>query len=284
MQQAIAPVGEARTDYAIFADLAARLGFAERFTEGRDEGEWLRHLYDRFRQAAAEHDFEAPSFDDFWEAGQIEAPRPAPQVLFDSFRKDPSAHPLATPSGRIELYSETIANFGYDDCRGHPVWLEPAEWLGAPAAGRYPLHLISNQPKTRLHSQYDNGGLSQAEKVQGREPIGLSPVDAAARDVEDGDLVRVFNDRGSCLAGAVVTDALMPGVVQLATGAWYDPAEPGHAGSLELHGNPNVLTLDKGTSKLAQGPSAQSALVEVERFDGVAPPVTAFQPPPIVSE
>ena len=282
MQQAIAPIGQARTDYAIFSDLAARLGFAERFTEGRDEGEWLRHLYDRFRQASAQHDFEVPSFDAFWEAGQIEAPRPAPQVLFDSFRDDPTVNPLATPSGRIELYSETIERFGYDDCPGHPSWMEPAEWLGARTAARYPLHLISNQPNTRLHSQYDNGGYSQSEKIHGREPITLSPADAAARDIRDGDLVRVFNDRGSCLAGVTVSDALMPGVVQLSTGAWYDPAEPGEVGSLELHGNPNVLTLDKGTSKLAQGPSAQSALVEVERFEGEAPPVTSFMPPPIV--
>jgi biotin/methionine sulfoxide reductase len=284
MQQAIAPVGQSRTDYAIFSDLAARLGFGERFTEGRDEGEWLRHIYDRFRQGAAEHGTEVPSFDDFWEAGEIEAPRPAPQVLFDRFRGDPEAQPLKTPSGRIELFSETIAGFGYDDCRGHPFWLEPAEWLGAPLAERFPLHLISNQPKTRLHSQYDNGGYSQSEKVQGREPLVLNPVDAAARDIKDGDLVRVFNDRGACLAGAVVSDAMMPGVIQLPTGAWFDPAEPGEAGSLELHGNPNVLTLDKGTSKLAQGPSAQSALVEIERFDGAAPPVTVFAPPTVVPE
>jgi biotin/methionine sulfoxide reductase len=284
MQRAIAPVGKSRTDYTIFSDLAARLGFVERFTEGRDEGEWLRHIYDRFRQGAAEHGIETPSFDDFWEAGEIEAPRPPPQVLFDRFRDDPEAHPLKTPSGRIELFSDKIASFGYDDCRGHPIWLEPAEWLGAPAAERFPLHLISNQPKTRLHSQYDNGGYSQSEKVNGREPLVLNSVGADARNIEDGDLVRVFNDRGACLAGAVVSNAIMPGVVQLPTGAWYDPAEPGKAGSLELHGNPNVLTLDKGTSELAQGPSAQSALVEVERFDGVAPPVTVFGPPTVVRE
>jgi len=284
MQKAIKPVGEARTDYAIFSDLAARLDFADRFTEGRDEDAWLRHLYDRFRQGVAEKGVEVPSFDEFWDAGAFEAPRPAPQILFDKFRDDPEAHPLATPSGRIELYSESVAEFGYDDCRGHPIWLEPAEWLGATAAQRYPLHLISNQPKTRLHSQYDNGGFSQGQKVQGREPIALNPADAAARNVKDGDVVRVFNDRGACLAGAVVTDALMPGVVQLSTGAWFDPAEPGNAGSLELHGNPNVLTLDKGTSKLAQGPSAQSALVEVERFEGTVPPVTVFVPPPVVAE
>jgi biotin/methionine sulfoxide reductase len=95
-------------------------------------------------------------------------------------------------------------------------------------------------------------------------------------------VVRVFNDRGACLAGAHVTDAIRPGVVQLATGAWYDPADPGHIGALDKHGNPNVLTLDKGTSKLAQGPAAHSLLVEVERFDGELPPMTAHDPPPII--
>src|SRR4051794_23329476 len=71
----------------------------------------------------------------------------------------------------------------------------------------------------------------------------------------------------------------MPGVVVLPTGAWYDPAEPGVPGTLELHGNPNVLTLDKGSSRLAQAPAAHSCLVEVERFAGGAPPVAAFDPP-----
>ena len=94
--------------------------------------------------------------------------------------------------------------------------------------------------------------------------------------------MRVFNQRGASLAGAVVRDVMAPGIVVLSTGAWYDPLEPGHLGSLDCHGSANVLTLDKGTSKLAQGPSVLSALVEVERFRGEAPPVKAFQPPPMV--
>lgn len=96
-----------------------------------------------------------------------------------------------------------------------------------------------------------------------------------------GDVVRVFNDRGACLAGAIVSDDVRPGVVQLATGAWYDPEVPGEIGSLCKHGNPNVLTRDKGTSKLGQGPSAHSTLVEIEKLDRPPPPVTAFVPPPI---
>ena len=70
------------------------------------------------------------------------------------------------------------------------------------------------------------------------------------------------------------------GVVQMATGAWYDPAEPGVPGSLCKHGNPNLLTLDRGTSALAQACSAQTTLVEVTRCDD-PPPVTAFELPPI---
>ncbi|MCH7478641.1 MAG: Asp-tRNA(Asn)/Glu-tRNA(Gln) amidotransferase GatCAB subunit C, partial [SAR324 cluster bacterium] len=89
------------------------------------------------------------------------------------------------------------------------------------------------------------------------------------------------NGRGALLAGAVVTERVRPGVVQLSTGAWYDPAEPGVVGSLEKHGNPNVLTLDKGTSKLGQGPIAHSALVEIARYEGEPPEVTAFRPPPM---
>ena len=99
------------------------------------------------------------------------------------------------------------------------------------------------------------------------------------RGIAAGSVVRVFNERGACLAGAVVTDRIRRGVVQLATGAWYDPERPGEIGSLCKHGNVNVLTLDKGTSRLAQGPSAQSCLVDIESFHGPLPPVTAFEPP-----
>ncbi|HIA81972.1 MAG TPA: Asp-tRNA(Asn)/Glu-tRNA(Gln) amidotransferase GatCAB subunit C, partial [Rhodospirillales bacterium] len=99
-----------------------------------------------------------------------------------------------------------------------------------------------------------------------------------------GDIVRLFNDRGACLAGAQLSDDVMRGVIQLSTGAWYDPLNPGEPGSLDVHGNPNVLTLDKGTSKLAQGPSAMTALVEVEPYIGDLPPVKVFMPPEVIPE
>ena len=91
--------------------------------------------------------------------------------------------------------------------------------------------------------------------------------------------MRVFNTRGSCLAGVVLSEDVRPGVVQLSTGAWYDPLDPSDPRSLCVHGNPNVLTFDKGTSRLAQGCSGQHALVEIERWTAPLPPIRAYDPP-----
>jgi biotin/methionine sulfoxide reductase len=284
MHRLVAPVGEARDDHAILAGVAERLGVWDAFTEGRDEEDWLRWLYNVARQRAAEQGIDMPEFAEFWAEGVFRLPpRSEPQVLMAEFRADPVGEPLRTPSGRIEIFSEAIDSFGYDDCPGHPAWLEPAEWLGSPLAGRYPLHLLSNQPTAKLHSQFDLGPHCEAARINGREVLRLHPADAAARGIATGDLVRVFNDRGACLAAALVTEEVMPRVVVLPTGAWYDPLDPGVPGTLELHGNPNVLTLDKGSSRLAQAPVAHSCLVEVERFVGEAPRVAAFDPPPLVS-
>ena len=107
----------------------------------------------------------------------------------------------------------------------------------------------------------------------------IHPQDAAARGIRDGDIVRLYNDRGACLGGAVLSEALRPGVVQLSTGAWYDPEDPAAETPFCVHGNPNVLTRDAGTSRLAQGCTGQLCLVEIERFDDALPPVKAFDPP-----
>jgi biotin/methionine sulfoxide reductase len=162
-----------------------------------------------------------PSFDTFWETGYVEFPVPDnPPVLFAAYRADPQAHPLRTPPGRIELFSETIAAFGYDDCPGHPVWLEPAEWLGSEQAQVYPLHLLSNQPQARLHSQLDCGEVSRCAKVAQREPVWINTDDAAARGITAGDGVVVENGRGWVRLRAAVTDAVRPGVVVSPKGRW----------------------------------------------------------------
>jgi biotin/methionine sulfoxide reductase len=140
------------------------------------------------------------------------------------------------------------------------------------------LHLLSNQPTARLHSQLDMSPLSRASKIAGREAITMHPKDAGGRGIRDGDVVRVSNQRGAFLAGARLSDDLRENVVQIATGAWYQAAEPGVPGSLDTHGNPNMVTMSKMTSPLAGAPTAQTVLVQIERVDD-APPMTAFDPP-----
>ncbi len=280
MKKAAASPGEARTEFAIFSDLARALGTEAEFTEGRGEMDFLRDIYETARRKAQAMQLHWPAFDEFWAQGFIEVPEAEqPYIFLEGLRRDPERHRLNTPSGKIEIESRTVAGFNYPDCPGHPTWMEPAEWLGGELARKFPLHLLTTQPATRLHSQLDMGRVSQASKVAGREPMRINRADAARRGIQDGDLVRVFNDRGAILAGAVLTDELRPGVIQIATGAWYDPERPDQDRSLEKHGNPNTLTRDKGTSRLAQGPSAQTALVEVERYTAEPPPVTAFDPP-----
>ncbi|MER5392865.1 molybdopterin-dependent oxidoreductase [Saccharopolyspora sp. NPDC002686] len=275
MHQVLEPFGEARNDYDILAGLAQRLGVHEEFTQGRTPREWLVHLYDQWRGNLAAKGHDIPPFAEFWAAGDLQMPDVRPQAPLRAFRADPQRNPLRTPSGRIELFSETIESFGYPDCPGHPVWLPPQQQRGGP------LHLIANQPATRLHGQGDVGALSQQAKVAGREAIRIHPRDAAARGISDGDVVRVFNHLGACLAGARVTEDVRPGVVVLPTGAWFDPqpdpARPGE--TLCAHGNPNVLTADVPSSRLSQGCSGQHAYVEVELHTGPVPELRCSTPP-----
>ncbi|WP_425528697.1 molybdopterin-dependent oxidoreductase [Rhodococcus maanshanensis] len=281
MHAATPRFADARDDYDTFAALARRLGFGERFTEGRTAGQWIEHLYGQWRGYVLADGGEAPEFDEFWLRGHVRMRTEDELTLFEEFRADPEANALRTPSGKIEIFSADIDGFGYDDCAGHPRWYEPEEWLGGRRAEAFPLHLIANQPKTRLHSQLDHGATSQGSKVQGREPIRLHPDDAAARGIADGDVVRVFNDRGACLAGAVLDEGVRERVVQLATGAWFDPLDPADPSSMCVHGNPNVLTADVGTSSLSRGCTGQHVLVQVERFDGELPPIRAYDPPTV---
>ncbi|KIH97581.1 molybdopterin oxidoreductase [Streptomonospora alba] len=278
MPRAVPPHGGARDEYDVYADLAERLGVRAEFTEGRTSAQWLRRIYEQWR---ARYTTPLPGFDDFWAAGGVDIPdRVEDTTLFGDFRADPGAHPLGTPSGRIELYSHTIDSFGYDDCPGHPAWLTASERLGAERSRRWPLLLVANQPRGRLHSQHDMGAYSRSLEIADRARMRMHPEDARARGVADGDVVRVHNDRGSLLAGVETSTDVRPDVVQLSTGAWYDPSSPE---ATCVHGNPNVLTADTGSSALSQGTTGQHVLVEVERYEGDPPPVRVFDPPRVTT-
>ncbi|MGY6270575.1 molybdopterin-dependent oxidoreductase [Achromobacter denitrificans] len=285
MRRVMAPYAEARDDYWIFSELARRLGTWEAFTQSRDTMQWLAAMYGECVGGAKESDIALPDFATFWARGRIDLqPDGKPDagvVLLEDFRRDPKAHPLSTPSGKIEIYSERIASYAIGDCAGHPAWYEPSEWLSPDAASNGWLHLISDQPHTRLHSQLDNSACSKGGKIGQREPVRIHPRDAALRGISKNDLVRLSNSRGACLAAALITEGVRPGVVALPTGAWFDPQHAPDGSRLEIHGNPNVLTQDRPSSGLSQGCSAQSCLVRLERYPHPPPPITVFESPEI---
>ena len=282
MKKVVEPVYEARDDYEIFRQIAARLGQEEAFTEGNDEMDWIRSFYESAESQAQAKNVEMPDFDSFWnDVGVVEFPvgeEGRSFVRYADYREDPLLEPLGTPSGKIEIFSRNIEKMGYDDCPPHPTWMEPIERVNGPGA-KYPLHIATSHPKYRLHSQLCGTKLRERYTVAGREPCLINPQDAEARGIADGDVVRVFNDRGQTLAGAIVTDAIRPGVIRVNEGGWYDPVEGGKPGSLDAYGDINNLTVDIGTSKLAQGNCGHTAIGDVEKFTGDLPPVKIFDAP-----
>jgi len=282
MKKIVEPLFEARNDYDIFADIAKRLGKEHEFTEGKSEMDWLRGFYDDALKQAQAKKTPMPDFDTFWNGdGIVEFPvtdEAKSFVRYAKFREDPLLQPLGTPSGLIEIYSKNIEKMGYDDCPPHPTWMEPAERLGGPTT-KYPLHIVACHPNSRLHSQLGGTKLNESYRIAGREPGLINPVDAAARNLKDGDVARVFNDRGQILVGIKVTEDVRPGVMRVYEGGWYDPAEPTKPGTLDKQGDVNVLSFDLGTSKLAQGNTAQTVVADAEKFVGTPPAVTVFLPP-----
>jgi biotin/methionine sulfoxide reductase len=280
MSKLFDPMGSARNDYDIFREIAGRLGFEDDFTEKRDTEGWLRHLWSRAQAIGNSAGAVLPHFDDFRQTGRFEMPDSFDtRIQFGDFVRDPETHPLATESGRITLTNKTITAMGYEDCPGHPTWLPPVESLLDAAPGA--LNLISPQPVTRLHSQNDRGSESRDSKLAGREPCYLHPETAASRGIGEGDVVKIVNARGACLAGARLVGTIRKDCVALATGAWFDPAEI-NGERLERAGNPNVLTNDKGCSKLSQGNIAHTALVFVERWQESLPALGVAAPPTIL--
>ncbi len=278
MSKIVDPIGKSKSDFEIFSGLAKEFNLKNKYTDNRTEREWLKWIYDE-SNALQEDNHKFPDFEDFKKDGWYKHPDPIDQKIFlQEFIEDPEINPLDTPSGKIELFSKKVDSFKYSDCVGHPKWYPEKEYLGN--ASKYKLHLLSNQPKFKLHSQLDNSEVADNEKSDGRAIIEVNRSDANARGLSDKMLVKVFNDRGSCLAVLKISENIMEGVVNIPTGAWLDPSKSDALSC--VHGNPNVLTLDAGTSKLAQGPSSHTCLVEIEQFEKEPPKIRAFDPPKII--
>jgi len=209
MKQAIAPMYECRDERAIFAELAQRLGIND--YDDRTEEQWLREL-----TKDAVDDFEA-----FREAGVARFAPPKDAVAFAAEIRDPDHHKFTTPSGKIEIYSMAMA--AKPDCYGLsamppiPTWFDPVE-----PDSKYPLMLCSPKSRARTHSIHGNQPLLARVDP---DDVWINPADARARGATDGQMVRIFNDRGSTLLPVKVTPRIAVGVVAIKEGAWFSPTK-----------------------------------------------------------
>lgn len=260
MHRLVDPLFQSKPDFQIMSELTQRFGRREEYTRGMSEMEWIESLYNDCKKAN-EGKFEMPEFNEFWEKSVLDFGEGKPWVRHADFRKDPELNPLGTPSGFIEITSRKIGRYGYEHCQEHPMWFEKSERShGGPGSDKYPFWLQSCHPDKRLHSQMcESEEFRATYAVQGREPVYINPIDAKAKGIKDGDLVRVFNGRGQLLAGAVLTDSYPRGVIRIEEGAWYGPLNE-KEGAICTYGDPNTLTQDIGSSELAQATSANTCI------------------------
>jgi len=272
----IEPIGESRSDYEIVCMIAEKLGLLEKYTEGKTVEEWIKLGFETSGVA------DYISWEELNEKGYFVVPTDPEwnkhRAGIIDFYEDPEGNPLKTPSGKIEFCSQNLAKHFPDDDERPPVphWIpygeSHQESLLHPRAKKYPLLIVSNHPRWRVHAQHDDvTWLREIRtcKVKGPdgylyEPVWIHPADAAERGIENGDVVKVCNDRGAVLGGAYVTERIMPGVVYQDHGARYDPIVPGE---LDRGGANNTIAPRKTTSRNATGMATSGFLVEVERAD-----------------
>jgi anaerobic dimethyl sulfoxide reductase subunit A len=260
MPQLVEPLGQAKSDYRICAELAERLGIGEAYTEGRDERAWVAWCLDRYRATRFP---DLPSLDDLERSnvGVYAKPVTKPAVAFEAFRADPEAHPLDTPSGKIEIFSARLHALNRpDEIPAVPKYVQEWESPFGPEAAQYPLQVMGHHTLHRVHSTHDNNDWL-AEAFPQR--LFINPVDAAARGIADGDRVKVYNERGATIIPCRVTNRILPGVIDLPQGAWWSPDDAG----IDRAGSVNVLTSERWTP-LAFGTAQHTAMAQVEKVMG----------------
>jgi len=252
LNKVIEPVPEVKSDLEICRELAARLGIHEPFFDIAEE-EGIRLLV----QGMGDVMEEVGDFEKFKREGVHKIRLPSPRLCFKKQIEDPESNPFPTPSGKIEIYCQRIADLNNPDIPSIPEYIEPWEGPGDPLREKYPLQLITIHHKTRAHSCFDNNPwLSELEP----QSLWINTWDAQSRGINNGNEVRVFNERGETIIQARVTERIMPGVVALGEGAWYRPDKKGR----DRAGSPNVLTRDQYSPGGAF--PVNTSLVQVERF------------------
>ncbi|QFT33205.1 Dimethyl sulfoxide/trimethylamine N-oxide reductase precursor [Labrenzia sp. THAF82] len=270
MRKLIDPVGESLDDFEIFRRLAEKFGVEGPFTNNMERMDIIQESYEK--STAADH----MDFEEFWTTGVARVPQPQEEfewVRHGKFREDPDANPLRTPSGKVEIYSETIAKMNIPDCPPMPMWLEPDEYLGNSEPDD--IHVVSPHPFNRIHSQFAQSDLRHELNVQDREFLLINSEDAAERGIEDGDLVELHNERGALIAGARVSDNIMRGVASLYEGAWLSFDSKGRCNS----GAINILTSSRASSGLSQATTANTCIAKMRKATDVDGPNQAYEPP-----
>ena len=272
----VEPLGESFSDYEIVCKIAERLGLYDEYTGGKTIPELIKYGWETSRcedliswEELSEKGYYAVPTDDGWE----DVP-----AGFYNFYKDPEKYPLTTPTGLLEFESTALAEHFPDDLErpAVPKWVAQGisheETLGTGRAQAYPLLVVSNHPRWSVHSQHDDiTWLREIEtcKITGPDgyqyhPVWLHPSTAEKYGIKDGDVVSIFNDRGTVLSGAYVTERIMPDVVYIDHGAKWDPIVPGE---IDRGGAINTIVPRNTTSKNAVGHAVSGFLVEIEKTD-----------------
>ena len=257
MPRLVEPLAETKSDYRICAELAERLGFGEAYTEDRDERAWVAWILDRYRETRFPG---LPLLDEFEASnvGVYAEPVTEPAVAFADFRADPEAHPLPTPSGKIEIFSKQLFDLGKPgEIPAVPKYIQEWESPFGPDVGEYPLQAMGHHYMGRVHSTHDNVDWLQEAFPQ---RVFINELDAQERCIADGDMVKVYNDRGETILACRVTNRILPGVVNIPQGAWWTPDEEG----VDRRGSVNVLTSERWTP-LAYGTAQHTIMVQVEK-------------------
>jgi anaerobic dimethyl sulfoxide reductase subunit A len=259
MPKLVEPPGECKSDYRICAELAGRLGFGEAYTEGRSEREWVGWIIEQYRRTRFPG---IPTLEDF-EASNIGVyaqPVVRPAYAFADFRRDPQAHPLPTPSGKIEIFSQALHDLGKPaEIPAVPRYIQEWESPFGPEAVDSPLQCIGHHTLARVHSTHDNNDWLQEAFPQ---RVFINPIDAAPRGIQDGDPVEVYNARGRTILPCRLTPRILPGVVDIPQGAWWAPDAHG----IDRGGSVNVLTSARWTP-LAFGTTQHTSMVQIRKAE-----------------
>ena len=257
-EKLVEPAFERRSDYDWLCDVADKLGLKQAFSAGRSEQQWIAHIWEQTRQAMPQENM--PDFATL-RVQRHHLFKSEPYVAFEANIRDPQNHPFATPSGKIEIFSKRLYDMHHPEIPALSHYVPAHEGPQDPLSERYPLQLITWKGKNRANStQYANPWLQEVQT----QTLWINPLDAQLRGLTSGDTVRIHNDRGLCQVEVEVTVRIIPGVVAMQAGAWWQPDEQG----IDRGGCANVLSSARITA-LAKGNSHQTMLVEVTKHESV---------------